>query len=224
MKLMRGALALAALAAAAAPAAAQLQPVTLAYQVRIGGNAAGTQTVALARDGDAWARTVTLQMGPVRQTIVTKFGADFAPISYTERAEGPVPGDATIEVTGGRYRGQAHLPPQMGGDRTYDAEASAGSRLDGTDEAILAAAQLAQGQTLTIPLFNTITGAIDSVTYTVQALEPVTVPAGTFPAFRVEVAGKAVPLMMWLRQEAPHVPLRYQLVGQPVEVVLESVQ
>ena len=221
---IRGALVLAALAAAAAPAAAQLQPVTLNYQVMINGMVAGTQTVTFARDGEGWARSTSLQMGPVTQTIVTKFGADFTPVSYSEKAEGPTPGDATVEVAGGRYRGQAHLPAQMGGDRTYDAEATPGSRLDGSDEAMLAAADLAEGQTIVVPVFNTGTGTVGNVTYVVVAVEDVTVPAGTFAAFKVEVAGKPVPLTVWLRRDGAHVPLKYQLTGQPIEVVLESIR
>ncbi len=203
---------------------ALVRPATLTYQVQVQGNPVGTQTVTVARDGEGWTRTSAGAMGPLRQTIVTRFGADFSPVAYSESVEGPVTGSATVQVAEGRYRGEARLPAQMGGDRTFDAEAFAGSVFDGTDEVMLSVAELAVGKTITIPVFSTNAGSAGNVTYSVTAAGDVTVPAGTFPAFRVEVTGKQAPLVLWLRQEAPHVVLKYEITGQPVVVVLQSIQ
>jgi hypothetical protein len=75
-----------------------------------------------------------------------------------------------------------------------------------------------------IPVFNTSTGAVGPVTFTVGATESVTVPAGTFQAHRVQSEGGSAPLVLWLRADAPHVVLKQEVVGQPIVVQLRSIQ
>ena len=67
---------------------------------------------------------------------------------------------------------------------------------------------------------STRTGAVANNTFRVTGAESVTVPAGTFPALRVEVTGKDRPIVMWVRAEAPHVPLKYEVTGTPIVVEL----
>ena len=54
----------------------------------------------------------------------------------------------------------------------------------------------------------------------VAAQEEITVPAGTFQAFRLEVTGGAFPMTMWVSATAPYRTLKIAPVGQPVEMVL----
>jgi hypothetical protein len=203
---------------------ARVAPATLAYQVSFQGNAVGSQTVVLAKEGEGWTRSNDVQFGPLRQQSVTRFGAGFAPVSLTESVSGPATGTASVALTGGRFKGEAKLPPQMGGEKTFDVAAVPGSVLEGMDEVMLGVAELAAGKTITIPQFNTGTGSVAAVTFKVTGVETVTVPAGTFPAYRVEVTGKQQPLVMWLRQAAPHVPVKYEITGQPVVVQLQSIR
>jgi hypothetical protein len=62
------------------------------------------------------------------------------------------------------------------------------------------------------------------VTYSVTGTESVTVPAGTFETYRVEVSGGEQPAVVWVRKEAPHIAVRQEYVGQPVTVVLQEVK
>ncbi|HVG44715.1 MAG TPA: pitrilysin family protein, partial [Longimicrobium sp.] len=163
---------------------ARVAPLTLAYQVSVQGNPVGSQTVVLAREGDGWTRAAVAQFGPVRQARVTRFGPGFAPVSLTDSVSGPATGTASVALTGGRFRGEAKLPPQMGGEKSYDVAAVPGVVLEGMDEVMLGVADLAEGKTIAIPQFNTGTGSVDAVTFRVTGVETVTVPAGTFPAFR----------------------------------------
>jgi predicted Zn-dependent peptidase len=202
----------------------RLRPATLTYRVMAGGNPVATQTTVLAREGAGWTRTATVKAGPMTQTLTTRWGADFAPVSYSEKVEGPVSGEASAQLTAGRIKGQSKLPPQMGGEKTFDAEAVAGSVFDGTDEAILMVADLAPGKTITLPVFTTSSGAVGNHSYKVVAAEQVTTPAGAFPAFKLEVTGKQQPMTVWVRQEAPHIPLRYEVTGAPVVVELQEMK
>jgi len=203
---------------------AKVAPATLAYAVTFQGNAVGSQTVTLAKEGDGWTRSNDLMFGPLHQALVTKFGPGFTPVSHTETVSGPATGTASVTLTGGRFRGEAKLPPQMGGEKTFDVAAVPGAVLEGMDEVMLGVADLAEGKSIAIPQFNTGTGSVDAVTFRVTGVETVTVPAGTFPAFKVEVTGKQQPIVMWLRQAAPHIPVKYEITGQPVVIQLQSIQ
>jgi hypothetical protein len=215
---------------AAAPLAAQtpervdlarLTPLTLAYRVSAQGSPVGAQRVTLARDGNAWLRVDSVTFGPVRQVLTSRWSADFAAIAHTESVAGPMSGDAHVEVADGRLTGAANLPAQAGGQKTFDAAVVPGMVFDGQDEAALAVAELAAGQTLSFPVFKVNTGEVGSHRYRIAGVESVTVPGGTFPAFRVEMTGGQLPMTIWLRQEGLHIPLKYELQGAPIVVELQ---
>lgn len=199
----------------------RLTPVTLSYRVMAQGNPVGSQKVAIARDGNGWVRTDTVMFGPVRQVLVSRWSNEFAAVSHSESFSGPMTGEATATVANGRVGGQANLPPQAGGQRTFDAAAVPGMVFDGQEFAALAVADLAAGKTLAFPIFKVNTGDVGTHTFRVTGVESVTVPAGTFPAFKVEMSGGQAPMTVWLRQEGLHVPLKFELQGMPVTVELE---
>jgi hypothetical protein len=199
----------------------RLTPMTLSYRVMAQGNPAGTQKVVFAREGNDWLRTDTVMFGPVQQVLISRWTGAFAAVSHSESLSGPMTGEATATVAGGRVGGEARLPPQAGGERSFDAPVVPGMVFDGQEYAALAVADLAAGTTLAFPIFKVNTGEVATHTFRVTGLEQVTVPAGTFAAYRVEMTGGQVPISIWLRQEGLHVPLRFELQGMPVSVELE---
>jgi Protein of unknown function (DUF3108) len=222
--------ALAAASLLAAPAHAQefdasrLRPETLEYRVVAGGNPVGGSVVTLARDGEGWKSTSAITFGPMRQTIEARWGAAWQPLTYVETYAGPFHARVDARVENGRVAGAGTLPAQAGGPRTYDAEAVAGTAWSQMEEAMLSTADLAEGRTFAIPVFNSSTGAVSPVTFTVGAVESVTVPAGTFQAYRVQVTGGSSPLVLWLRADGPHVTVKQEVVGQPFVVELTAVR
>jgi hypothetical protein len=46
------------------------------------------------------------------------------------------------------------------------------------------------------------------------------VPAGTFQAYRVEVTGSKVPLVLYVTTDSPHRVVKQEWVGQPVVIEL----
>jgi hypothetical protein len=217
-------LALPAQAQAGAFDIARLRPYTAEYEILAEGNPVGAVTNRVAPEGDGWAVRMNVTFGPVQQTITTVWGPGWEPRSYGETYAGGMEGRVDARVENGRITGAAALPPQAGGARTYDAEAVAGVAFSEMDDAMLAAADLAEGRTLTIPVFDSSTGQVKQVSYAVGAVESVTVPAGTFRAYRVQESGGASPLVLWLRADGPHVVVRQEVVGQPIVVQLKSIQ
>jgi zinc protease len=205
--------------------AAGLQPVALTLGVVFQGSEVGSTTLTLARDGEAWVSTQDAQVGPTSQRSETRFTAAFAPLSMSQSVQaGPVQGEVELRVEEGRIRGHAKLPPQAGGDREVDEALVAGTIFTGMETWLLAAAALAPGREITLPLFDPTGGAVTSVTFRVAAEEEVTVPAGTFAAYRVEMSGGPQPATLWLRRDAPHLLLRQELAGQPVTIELRTVR
>lgn len=220
-----------ALALSAAPMAAQaaggpydmgrLTPLTLSYRVLAQGNQVAAQRVFIVREGGGWVRTDSVEFGPVKQVLRSGWSADFTATSHQESFSGGMTGEATIQVAAGRVTGQANLPEQAGGQRTYDAPAVAGMVFEGQDHAALAVADLQPGRSYTFPIFKVNTGSMGIHTYDVGAVETVTVPAGTFPAYRVVMTGEQVPMTIWLRQEGLHIPLKFEVQGAPFVVELQ---
>ncbi|HEX8392844.1 MAG TPA: insulinase family protein [Longimicrobium sp.] len=193
------------------------------YRVTMQGNPVGTAAYTLARDGDGWKRSTAITFGPMRQSLEARFGNAFEPREYRETYAGPF--DATVEarVVNGRITGNANLPQQMGGPKTYDASA-AGAVWSGMDELMLSTADLAPGKTIVIPVFNSTSGSVAPTSYKIGAAESVTVPAGTFQAYRVDVTGGSSPMTVWLKVDAPHVLVKQEIVGQPIVVELTAVR
>lgn len=204
--------------------ASRLRPYTAQYEILAQGNPFGLATNTLAREGDGWKFTMSGSFGAVQQTITAVWGPQFEPRTYGETYAGAFEGRADVRVENGRITGNMVMPPQAGGAKTFDAEAIAGVAWSQMEEAMLSTADLAEGKTIVVPVFNTSTGAVAPVTFTVGATESVTVPAGTFQAHRVQVQGGSAPMVLWLRADAPHVVLKQELVGQPIVVQLKSIQ
>ncbi|HEX6368805.1 MAG TPA: insulinase family protein [Longimicrobium sp.] len=204
--------------------ASRLRPYTAEYEILAQGNPFGTATNTLAREGDGWKFTMSGSFGPVQQTITAVWGPRWEPRTYSETYAGAFQGRADVRGENGRFTGTMEMPPQAGGSKTFDAEAIAGAAWSQMDEAMLSTADLAEGKTIVIPVFNTSTGAVAPVTFAVGAAESVTVPAGTFQAHRVSSTGGSAATTIWLRADAPHIVVKQELVGQPIVVQLKSIR
>jgi zinc protease len=201
--------------------ASRLTAGTHVYDFLVQGNRIGSATVALRRDGDVWVQEERIESPMVQQESELRFGAtDFRPISTRSTAtQGPARMEVELAVEGGRLRGRAGLPPQMGGPRDVDRAAEPGMLLPGMEVLALMTADLAEGLSFGIPVYRAMDDAVSTLTARVAAREAVTVPAGTFPAYRVELEGPE-PRTLWLRADAPHIVLRQSLAGGMVTIDL----
>lgn len=201
----------------------QLTPVTLTYQVVVRGTPFGTATTTLSREGDLWSASTTMQSGPLNQRSEVRFDDSFTPISLTSSAaQAGMDLGSDLQYENGRVTGEIRLPEQMGGQRTVDAEVPAGTLLSGMDAFALSVAELAVGETVALPIFSEQSGSVVQATFEVTGEEEVSVPAGTFQAYRVEMSAGPQSGTLWLRRDAPHVTLRQEFAGQPVVIELEG--
>nr|MDQ3309700.1 prolyl oligopeptidase family serine peptidase [Gemmatimonadota bacterium] len=203
----------------------RLQPMTTTHSLKVQGNAFGTATSTLQRDGNAWVYRLSVKGGPITQEREVRFGADFTPISSRSAvSQGPVSIVTQLSYANGRVTGSAERPAQMGGTQKIDTAVPAGTLLPGMEEIALMVSELQAGTTMTVPVFNTDTGAPANATLTVAGTENVTTPAGTFATFKVQSTMGAQTSVTWVRTERPHVGVKSELMGGAAVLELQSMK
>jgi hypothetical protein len=202
--------------------ASGLSPISLEYSVLFQGQAVGsmTRTVAVGEAPGTLKFSGQANLGP--QTIVQS-------VTFTTPGFEPVATDATITagpqtmgmdltVEGGRLTGTVDAPT---GPTDVDIELPEGALLGDMVELAVWIADLQEGKVLRAPSVQPQTGATEVLTFTVTGMEEVTVPAGTFMTYRVEVGGSDAQTV-WARVESPHILVRLEPAAQPVVIELVS--
>jgi hypothetical protein len=58
----------------------------------------------------------------------------------------------------------------------------------------------------------------------VAGQETVEVPAGEFETYRLAVSGPRASMTVWVTRTDPHIVVKREMAGQPVQIVLKSMQ
>ena len=210
----------------------RIAPASYTYRVVVQGNAMGDGTRTIVR-GTANGRPV-LQVfgttnigGMVRQADTTTVDAQtLAPVSV--RQSGSVQGQATflrVDYDGTHVRGQARVPGPGGlHDLTIDTTVAAGTLDDNQLELMLLALPLAANARFNLPVFLSGEGHGQVMTVTVTGEDSVTVPAGSFPCWRLEMTGGPQGMTFYVTKSAPYAVVKYEMVGMPVAFELTARQ
>jgi zinc protease len=196
------------------------------FAFMVQGNNMGTQVSEIAMEGDAFVfveRVNIPMMGSGQETRVRMAPGTLALVSLeqTMRAAGQV-AETRLTTVEGRLRGQAQSLGQGGKIDTVvvDTILAAGVFEMNQVQTVLPALSLAEGATLNLPVFDASKGAIKQVTFKVEGLEDVTVPAGTFPSFKVSMSGADFPAVLYVARDTPRRVVKIEVVGQPVTIEL----
>jgi hypothetical protein len=119
-------------------------------------------------------------------------------------------------------KGRGGVPQQDGSVQQVDIDTvlPAGTMDENAVAFVLPAFPLAPGTTFTVNFFSPSEGAVKAFTFKVGKPESVTVPAGTFQAYHVDVSGGRVPIVMYVSADAPRRVVKTEFVGQPFVVEL----
>lgn len=185
----------------------------------------GTQLSVLRKSADSLVYDETLSMGPLggQHTVVV-----FDPASVMVRQvdqTGMMNGQASsihMVYAGGRVKGSASIPQQGGSPKVLavDTAIAATTYDDNALFLLLPALPLASGKSFDIGVFSAGDAALRVLTAKVGAQDTVTVPAGKFSAFRVDVTGGQAPLVFYVSATTPRRILKIEVVGQPVSIEL----
>ena len=213
-------------AAAQSPGAvkfASLATRTDSFVVMVQGHPLGFQRTSIERTEGGFRIVEDVQIGPIMsQHTEVELGPDG--MLRSTRQTGQVRGqNANIEITyhDGRAKGSATTPSAAGLVTTaIDTTVGAQSIDDNIVTTLLPALEWAPGASFSMPVFLSGKGYEQSVTLTVKGTETMTVPAGTFEVFRVDLSGGQAPVAMYITTEVPRRLVKIASQGAPLEFVL----
>ncbi len=193
------------------------------FTVLVQGNAMGHQTTSLTKTGNGYTYRNAMVIGPIlQQSFESTFGSDLAP--RTVKAEGKVQGqDLKVDLVyaNGRVKGSATTPSPTGPKTVnVDTTVAPGVLDDSFVSALVPGLKWAPSAKFTISAFGVSTSTVKQLTMTVAGTESITVPAGTFSAYRVDMTGGEQPITFYVSTAEPHRVVKMVFTGAPVEFVL----
>jgi uncharacterized protein DUF3108 len=196
---------------------------TDSFVVMVQGNALGFQRTTIERTEGGFRMIDDVQIGPIMtQHTEVEIGADGS--LRSTKQTGQVRGQSTnIEITyhDGRAKGSATTPSLTGLTTTaIDTTVAAGVIDDNLITALLPALEWSPTASIALPVFLSGKGYVQSVTLAVKSTEKLTVPAGTFDVYRVELSGGQAPVAMFITTDATHRLIKIAPQGAPLEFVL----
>ena len=214
---------------AAPPAAVQwapdrLVPGSYAFRVLVQGNPLGQASHVVARDtvgGRPVLRltaTMTISTFAQESDSILMDGASLAPIRIRQGGSaGGQQESIALDYDGAHVKGHVHVPQRAGvRDADVDTTVAAGTLDETQVTPLVLALPLASGGRWTLAAYAGSEGVVRNITVAVTGDSTVTVPAGTFDCWKVEVAGGQVPMVLYISKAAPYTLARWQLVGPPV--------
>ena len=193
------------------------------FTVLVQGNPLGHQTTTLTKAATGYTYRTSVLLGPIMQQVVeTTFALDLAPQSV--KGAGKVQGqDVTVALTyaSGRVKGMA-VTPTPAGPKTVNVDTTLvpGVLDNNMLSALIPGLRWAPNAKFSVGAFDAASGSVKQLVMTVAATESVSVPAGTFPVYRVELTGQEQPLTFFITTAEPHRVVKMAFTGAPVEFVL----
>ena len=190
------------------------------FQALVQGNPFGVQTTKLDVTTDSITFTESTTLGTfVQQLTTVVLNADLS--MRRSDQTGTVQGQRSethLTYAGDRVKGTAVAPQPSGTPKstTFDTTVVAGTIDDNALGLLIPALPLAPGKSFNLNVFSSGEGATKVVTVKVAAVENITVPAGTFPAYRLELSGMQLPVVMHVSTASPRRLLRVAPTGAPL--------
>ena len=185
----------------------------------------GVQISEIRKSADSLIYDEALSMGPMgsQHTVV-----QFDPASYHVRQvdqTGQVGGQASaihLVYGGGRVKGNVSVPQPTGTPRafTVDTAITADTYDDNAITLLIPTLPLATGKTFNVGVFSSGDGESRVLTVNVGSADTLTVPAGSFTAYHVDITGGQAPVVFFITTTAPRRIVRIDVVGQPVSLEL----
>lgn len=202
---------------------AALRPSSDSFAVMVQGNNFGYQVTSLEPTAQGWAFRERSMLGPIIQQQTTVEFTRTLGMLRTEQTGRFQGRDLRLNVRyiNGTASGDGLTPGQSGMQEVRYADVAVP---DGTVDDNLVAALLPffawqPGASIDVGVFSSGRGVVERRTFRVESEELVTVPLGTFAAYRVSYTGGEAPGTYWIEAAAPHRVLKFGPAGVPLEFV-----
>ncbi len=200
-----------------------LEPGAWTYHLEFEGELLGTVRRVLEageEEGTMVLRSDASAPGSRATESVTFRVASFLPLAASTRLQAMGrESTGTLALSGGRLTGRVTGPH---GGREIDEALPVGALLGDMAELAVWIADLGDGATFELRRVDLHEGRSVDVRYRVRGPVRVSVPAGTFDAWEVEVSRPGERRILSVRRDAPHVTLRIDVEGEPASLVLAS--
>lgn len=196
---------------------------TDSFAVLLQGKAIGSQVDKLEKvaGGWKWTETTEIAMAALQQTTTLTF-SNALEMQEVHQAgtQGGQAAKIDISYAGGRAKGSATTPSQTGPKTiAVDAEMPKGAVDDNAIQALMGAMKWAAGAKFPVAAFSGGKGTLTQLTLTVAGEEKVTVAAGEFDTWKVEMSGGEAPITMWLTKSNARV-VKIVPTGAPISLEL----
>ncbi len=185
------------------------------YQVTTGnGSAAGTARFTLLpgdtqRNPGGWSIQREIDSQGAHEVVIVEVDqADFSP-SSTSLTRVSSQGQESEKVTYNNGGVDIELTSVMSVTTNHHIDVPSDIRVEPTLAQLVRALPLAANYATRLNSFSPATGTLDRVTVQVTKQEQITVPAGTFDAWRVELKTNTSTSSVWIERAAPHVLVKY---------------
>ena len=131
-------------------------------------------------------------------------------------------GETHLTYSGGRVKGSSAAPQPDGSVKRFEIDTTLppGTADENAVPFIVPALPLASSKSFTLTFFTPSENTVKVLTFKVTGPASVTVPAGTFQAYQIDVTGSRVPFTMYVSADSPRKVLKTEFVGQPFVVEL----
>jgi predicted Zn-dependent peptidase len=191
------------------------------FQIVIQGtpNGALTSRTLVSADSIVYQESTVIAGGMVQQGTTVHFNpADLAvtKVDQTGRVQGQ-PAEIHLTYGAGRVKGTSTTPQPGGASATLqiDTTVTAGTYDDNALSFVLPALPLADGRSFALNVFESGKGITQVMQIKVSDGGSVTVPAGSFPVFRLDITGGQVPTAFYVTRDTPRRIVKIELVGAP---------
>lgn len=199
---------------------------TRVYDVMFQGNAVASMTVTTTReaiDGVQAVRSVTemnSMMGALRQEVAFE-AATFRPLSSkTEQTVGANTMSIDLRTDASKVVGSVAMPGAEPRDVSIDAVP--GMLLPGMDGYAIMVLELTPGASFTLPVVSARSGTLANLEIKVVGESKVTVAAGDFEVYELEVSGAEGTMKLYATKAAPHIVVKQEPAGQPITIELKE--
>jgi zinc protease len=206
--------------------ASRLKPMTMVYAVAFQGNPIAESNMVLSRaqvGGKDVVKVNSTTSGMMSLTNELVFEArTFAPVSLNmEMQAGPQTLSQNLVYAGGKITGTSKMPQ---GEKTVNAEAPAGTLLSGMDQFAIMLHDFGKSKELALPVFNAQTGTVSSFKATAVGESKVTVPAGSFDVYELDVTGAEGSMKVFVSKADPRVIVKQEYAAQPIVMELKALK
>jgi len=190
------------------------------FQALVQGNAFGSRILKVDVTPDSIVYTQVTSIGTglqQRSTVVLNADLSMRRSDQTSTIQTQQT-ETHLAYANGRVKGTAMSPQPNGTPKSVsvDTTVTAATIDDNALSVFLPALPLETGKMFNLSVFSSADGVTKSVSVKVGAIENVAVPAGTFPAYRLELSGMQLPIVMHVTQQAPRHVVRIAPTGAPL--------